>query len=651
MSKTHPDQRFPARVEELERRTLLAWGTFPQLIDQDQAVSRYGQYNGAGQTIAVIDTGIAYNHPAIKGKYAGGVDLVTGDGDPYDEDGHGTGLSAIMVGNSFTYGGATYQGIATGARVLSVRVDNDRNVSDARYERAFQWVIDNRVRYNITVVNASFGSGHFTSEAQRAVYADEIQTLTDLGVVVVASSGNDGAQSPYGVEYPAADPNVIAVGSINAQDAISKFTERGPIMDLLAPGEDLPTAYLDYNTHANIYLEASGTSFSTAVVSGAAAIIKQIDPSFTMRDVLSILRASGVDNFDGDHEAAPFTNLSFPRLDLDNAIALALSRRTAPGAGQLGDAGRENAIKFDDDGVLNYAWYNADDHHLRFATRNTNGTWSSIRVVDGGTDVGHYVSMAITSTGKPAMAYYDSFNADLKYAEWNGSSWNVQTVDSGRSTGLYPSLAFDQWDDPIITYYYKTSGDLRLATDDGTGWRVSAIDTTQDSGRYASFAYSNTGQMSVAYENTTTGQFKFASYGSNRWNIQTVDSRTRIGGGFISLAYDSGNRPNMSYYDAYNADLKFAHSTGSAWQTETVASSLSQGLYTNLYMDGTTADILYYNKSTDAVFRAVGAIGSWDVGPVVTDGGRHVFYTRFGRSQRFFTYYREGSDDLLVESF
>jgi hypothetical protein len=157
--------------------------------------------------------------------------------------------------------------------------------------------------------------------------------------------------------------------------------------------------------------------------------------------------------------------------------------------------------------------------------------------------------------------------------------------------------------------------------------------------------------MSVAYENTTTGQFKFASYGSNRWNIQTVDSRTRIGGGFISLAYDSGNRPNMSYYDAYNADLKFAHSTGSAWQTETVASSLSQGLYTNLYMDGTTADILYYNKSTDAVFRAVGAIGSWDVGPVVTDGGRHVFYTRFGRSQRFFTYYREGSDDLLVESF
>jgi len=422
-------------------------------------------------------------------------------------------------------------------------------------------------------------------------------------------------------------------------------------MDLLAPGEDAPTAYLDFNTHNNIYLAASGTSFSTAYISGAAAILKQIDPSFTMRDVLSILRASGVDNFDGDKEAAPFTNLSFPRLDLDNAIAMALSRKSAPGAGQLGTAGRENAIKFDDDGVLNYAWYNADDHHLRFATRNTDGTWSSIRVGDSGTDVGHYVSLAITSTGKPAMAYYDSYNADLKYAEWNGSGWSVQTVDSGRSTGLYPSLGFDQWDDPIITYYYKTSGDLRLASNDGTGWRVQAIDTTQDSGRYSSFAYSNSGQMSVAYENTTTGQFKFASLGSSRWNIQTVDSRTRIGGGFTSLAYDSANHPNISYYDAYNADLKFAHYTGSSWQTETVASSLSQGLYTNLYMDGNEADILYYNKSTDAVFRAVGAIGSWDVNPVVDGGGRHVYYTRFGRSERFFTYYDANADDLVVESF
>jgi hypothetical protein len=656
MSKSRRHPSAPAaRIEVLEERKLLAWGAFPQLIDQDLAASKYPQYNGSGQTIAFIDTGVAYNHPAIKGKYIGGVDLVTGDDDPYDQDGHGTGVAAIAAGNSFSFGGATYQGIATGAKILEVRVDDDGNVPDSRYEQAFQWIIANRTKYNITVVNCSFGSGHYTTEAQRAVYADEIQTLTDAGVVVVAASGNDGAITPYGIEYPAADPNVIAVGSINAQDAISKFTERGPNMDLLAPGEDVPTAYLDYKTHGNIYLEASGTSFSTAVVSGAAAILKQIDPSFTMRDVLSILRASGIDNLDGDKEAKPYTNLSFPRIDLDNAIAMALARKSGqPSAGQIGVDGRENAIRFDDDGVLNYAWYNDGDHHLRFATRNTNGTWSSVRVIDAGNDVGHYVSMAITSTGKPAMAYYDSYNADLKYAEWNGTGWSVQTVDSARSTGMYPSLAFDQWDDPIISYYYKTSGDLRLATNDGTGWAVSTIDSTQDSGRYSSFAFSNSGQYSVAYENTTTGQFKFASMSSSgRWSTQTVDSRTRIGGGFISLAYDPSNHPALSYYDAYNADLKFAQSNGSSWSTQTVASNLSQGLYTNLFVDSDgTADILYYNKSADAVFRAVGTIGGgWSVSPIVSDGGRHVVYARYGRSERFFTYYQPGSNNLVVESF
>src|SRR5206468_583874 len=175
-----------------------------------------------------------------------------------------------------------------------------------------------------------------------------------------------------------------------------------------------------------------------------------------------------------------------------------------------------------------------------------------------------------------------------------------------------------QWDDPIITYYYKTSGDLRLATNDGTGCAVSAIDTTQDSGRYSSFAFTNSGQYSVAYENTTTGQFKYASLGSSRWNIQTVDSKTRIGGGFISLAYDASNHPALSYYDAYNADLKFAQSNGSSWTTQTVASNLSQGLYTNLYVDSDgTDDILYYNKSADAVFRAVGTMsGGWSINPV-----------------------------------
>jgi len=265
MRKPSIDQTLPYTFEALERRSLLAttpWGTVPQLIDQDLAVANFGQYNGAGQTIAIIDTGADYNHPALSGKYLGGYDFVDNDTNPLDSDGHGTGLATIAVGNSYTFGGAKYQGVAPGARVVVLRVDNDQNVPDSRYEQAFQWIIDHRVQYNITVVNASFGSGHYDTERARSVYADEMATLAADGVFIVAASGNDGAISPYGIEYPAADPSAFAAGSVSPSDVISKFTERGPTMDILAPGENVPTAYIDGSGNP-IDLAATGSSFSS----------------------------------------------------------------------------------------------------------------------------------------------------------------------------------------------------------------------------------------------------------------------------------------------------------------------------------------------------------------------------------------------------
>jgi hypothetical protein len=83
-----------------------------------------------------------------------------------------------------------------------------------------------------------------------------------------------------------------------------------------------------------------------------------------------------------------------------------------------------------------------------------------------------------------------------------------------------------------------------------------------------------------------------------------------------------------------------------------VASQLSQGLYTNLVIDDDgTADILYYNKSADAVFRATGSLASWDVGQIVAGGGRHVSVTRYGNGRSIFSYYQESSDSLLINSY
>ena len=643
----HPARR-PA-FESLEARQLFAWGAFPQLIDQDLAVSRYPQYTGAGQTIAFVDTGVDYTQSQLAGKYLGGYDFLSNDSDPLDTDGHGTALATLAVGGSYSFGGASYQGIAPGAKIVALRVDDGNVVPDSRYEQAFQWIIANRVAFNITVVNCSFGDGHYSTEAQRAVYADEMATLAAAGVYIVASSGNDGAQSPYGVEYPGADPSVFNAGSINSSDVISKFTERGPIMDVLAPGENIPTAYLDTNDN-QIFAAVSGTSFSSPIIAGAAALLKQVDPTYTAHDINSILRASGVDNYDGDNEATPYTSLTYSRLDVDSAITLAVQRKALGSApATLGDHGRENAVKYDQDGVLHFAWYDFNDSHLKYAAQSNNGKWTAVQTVDATGDVGHYVSMAITSTGKPALAYYDSGNANLKFAQWNGSQWVVSTVDSRLTVGLYPSLAFDASDDPIITYYYKTGGDLRLAVDLGAGWQIQNVDTTQDSGRYSSLALSNTGKWTVAYENSTTGQFKFASKGSS-WSLSTIDAATLAGGGYISLAYDASNRASVSYYDAWNADLKFARLT-SSWTTTTVASQFSQGLYTNLFFDsGGNANIVYFNKTQDSTLLAAGTIGSWNISALASDGGRHAFVTRYG-GQSVFSYYQTASDTLVLGIF
>ncbi|MGC3957483.1 MAG: S8 family serine peptidase [Verrucomicrobiota bacterium] len=559
-----PRRNLPIIAEALEPRRLFAtaWGAFPQLIDQDLAVSSYAQYNGAGQTIAIIDTGIDYTHPAVAGKYLTGYDFVDNDSDPMDVDGHGTAIASIVAGNQYTYNGVKYQGVASGARIIALRVEaggvSNATVPDSRYEAAFQWIVANRTKYNIVAVNGSFGDGHYSTEAQRTVYADEMKTLMDAGVVIATSSGNDGVQSPYGVEYPAADPSAFAVGSVNTSDLISKWTERGAIMDILAPGENVPVAYLDSNLN-HTYILGSGTSFSSPYIAGAAAIIKQIDPSFTAHDVMSILRASGVDNYDGDGEASPYTTLTWPRLDLDNAIATALQRKKGQASvSTIGVDGRENGLKFDRDGVLYYAWYDSATRHLEFATQQDDGQWSGVTTIDGGSDAGHYVSLAMTSTGKPAVAYYDAYNADLKYSIYNGKGWSTATVDSKLSTGMYPSLTFDRYDNPLITYYYKTGGDLRAAYNDGSAWSVSTIESTNDVGRYSSVALTSAGQWTVACKNTTNGTFRFAQNPEAGGALSTFDGVTKQAGGFISLAYDGSSIAHISYYDAYNADLKYA---------------------------------------------------------------------------------------------
>ena len=329
-------QNRPALAEPLEdRRLLAAWGAYPKLIEQDAAASKYPSITGAGQAVAVIDTGVDYKHPALGGgfgpsyKVVAGYDFADNDADPMDEHGHGTGVAAAIAAKEYTYKGYKYRGVAPDAKIVALRVDDDSSdkVTNKRIESALQWVLANRTRYNIVSVNLSLGDGAYSSAVRLGPYGDELDRLFDAGVFIAAASGNDGVTAPPKISYPAAHPDVYAVGAVGARDEILKITERSGQLDLLAPGNKVPLPFYDVKNRKHIYARATGTSFATPFIAGAAALLKQVDPTVRPQDMIRILKDSGANNFDGDNEQGPTTRLTYKRLDLRRAVQLTYSRR------------------------------------------------------------------------------------------------------------------------------------------------------------------------------------------------------------------------------------------------------------------------------------------------------------------------------------
>ena len=268
-----------------------------------------------------------------------------------DASGHGTEVAAIA------------RRVAPGANVIVLRVLDSAGRGDfANVEKALQWVVANATRYNVAAVNLSFGDGTGQSVAV-GLYGlgDEFAALTAKGVVVVAAAGNNHATAS-GIAYPAADPNVLAVGAVfaadvgsavwgggakdytTAPDRIASFSQRDSAGNtLFAPGAYVATVGV---TGAAAVL--SGTSAATPQVAAAVAVAQQVarqtlGRSLTATEVRQLLLASGVAIQDGDDEQDNVTNTgaTYRRLDvyaLAQAVA-AFTPGTTPPATTPGTGG------------------------------------------------------------------------------------------------------------------------------------------------------------------------------------------------------------------------------------------------------------------------------------------------------------------------
>ena len=210
--------------------------------------------NGAEVLVAVLDTGVARNHEDLEGRVVLAVNL-TSSAVADDVYGHGTHITGIIAANSSN--GTGIAGIAPACRIMSIKVADDRGITDARtMADGIIWA----VQQGASVINISAEFFGPSEELEAAIdYAWE------EGALVVAAAGNRGNQMPV---YPAYYENCIAVAASTPDGTLAPLSSYGDWVDVVAPGFDIYSTLPD-----NSYGYKSGTSFAAAHVSGLAALL------------------------------------------------------------------------------------------------------------------------------------------------------------------------------------------------------------------------------------------------------------------------------------------------------------------------------------------------------------------------------------------
>jgi serine protease AprX len=346
---------------------------------------------GQGVVVAVLDSGIA-SHKALTGKVIASVSMIAGQ-PTTDEYGHGTHVAGIITGSGSYAAGVTSQyagGIAPGAQLVNVRVLGDEGVGNTSDVIAgIDWVIANKSKYNIKVMNLSLG--HAVTEP--VIYdplCAAVERAYRAGIIVVTAAGNagklaDGTPVLGGIASPGNSPYAITVGATNTwgtpsrdDDRVTTYSSRGPTKwdnnakpDLAAPGNKIisleasgsyiPAHYPSEHIAGsgnNGYLRMSGTSMSAPMVTGAVALLLQAQPRLSATQAKFILQSGSSYMVDAGVYGAGAGNANFWT-----------SRQTQANSGLITSLlnlllDRSGGLSFWDDGHLQTNLYNGNGIRL-----------------------------------------------------------------------------------------------------------------------------------------------------------------------------------------------------------------------------------------------------------------------------------------------
>jgi len=296
-------------------------------------------YTGAGLSVAVLDSGIDYTHPALGGCFGPGCRVVAGydfannDPDPMDDHGHGTAMSGIIAAND-----VGLKGMAPGANLVALKVLGANGAgSFASVDAALDWILTNHATYNIRVANLSLGDDGQYNDSNNSLCrlsntSTLIQNLVNVGVAVSVSTGNNGYD--FGVSYPACTAAATAVGGVYDENLgsvtwcfdlactaiLCSDTVTGPgtylcrgnagaPLDLLASSWKATTTKLGGGLR-----DIGGTSAAAAYASGSFAEMFSAIPGADPVSVEGNLKHYGVPTTNPD------SGEIYPRIDLQAAL-------------------------------------------------------------------------------------------------------------------------------------------------------------------------------------------------------------------------------------------------------------------------------------------------------------------------------------------
>jgi uncharacterized repeat protein (TIGR02543 family) len=306
-------------------------------------------YTGAGQTVAVLDTGVDKTHPFLSGKVVseacystnsssstslcpGGVSASTSSGSAMPCTGatgcdHGTHVAGIAAGK-----GASFSGVAKDANLIAMQVFSRTSTGIGAFNsdtvKALERVYELRNTHNVASVNMSLGSGLYTSFCDSAdrFHKAAIDNLRSVGIATIVAAGNDGATRS--IAAPACISSAVSVGSVYADaghnnncrgwslglsstDQIACSSNSASFLNLLAPG-----AMINSSIPGGAFGDKNGTSMAAPQVAGAWALYKQRFPQSSVTTSLRAFEQTGTQVLD------PRNNITKPRINVAQALSL-----------------------------------------------------------------------------------------------------------------------------------------------------------------------------------------------------------------------------------------------------------------------------------------------------------------------------------------